>query len=240
MTLKKAVSAQPSVSRLELDPERCRAVYVALEATFGHQGWWPAQTPFEVMVGAVLTQNTAWSNVERALERLTGRVPLTAEAILALDDGDLADALRPSGYFNVKARRLRSFCQAFVAAGGLAGLRALETLELRRRLLAVPGVGPETADDMLLYAFERPVFVVDAYTRRVFTRLGLLQGDEGYETIRAAFESALGPDVSLFNAYHALIVRHAKEVCRTRPRCGNCCLRGGCPAGKAARLKVEG
>lgn len=217
-----------------LDAERCAAVYGALEAEFGHQGWWPAQTPFEVMVGAVLTQNTAWTNVERALERLTGRIPLTPEAILALDPSDLAEALRPSGYFNVKARRLRSFCQAFLDGGGLDGLSGLETAHLRGWLLAIPGVGPETADDILLYAFERPVFVVDAYTRRVFARLGLLQGDEDYETIRAAFETALGPDVPLFNAYHALIVRHGKEVCRSRPRCQVCCLRGECPAASTA------
>ena len=226
-----------------MNPERCRAVYAALEVAYGPQGWWPAQTPFEVMVGAVLTQNTAWTNVERALARLTGRIALTAEAILALDEADLADALRPSGYFNIKARRLRSFCEGFLAGGGLPGLGALDTAPLRQHLLAIPGVGPETADDMLLYAFARPVFVVDAYTRRIFTRLRLLRGDEGYETIRAAFETALGADVPLFNAYHALIVRHGKDVCRKHPRCDTCCLRGGCPAahdqGTALRVKAS-
>ena len=216
-----------------MNSDRCRGVYTALDTAYGPQGWWPAQTPFEVMVGAVLTQNTAWTNVERALERLTGRIPLTAEAILGLDEAELADALRPSGYFNIKARRLRSFCRGFIAGGGLAGLSALDTQTLRHHLLAIPGVGPETADDMLLYAFGRPVFVVDAYTRRVFSRLGLLRGDEGYETIRAAFEQALGPDVPLFNAYHALIVRHGKDYCRKRPRCDACCLRPQCPAGRA-------
>ena len=125
-----------------MNPERCRLVYATLDAAYGPQGWWPAQTPFEVMVGAVLTQNTAWTNVERALERLTGRCPLTAESILALDEAALADALKPSGYFNVKARRLRAFCQAFVDAGGLAGLAALDTPALRHRLLAIAGVGP--------------------------------------------------------------------------------------------------
>jgi endonuclease-3 related protein len=215
-----------------MNPEHCRTVHATLETAYGPQGWWPAQTPFEVMVGAVLTQNTAWTNVERALERLTRRIALTAEAILALDEAELADALRPSGYFNIKARRLRAFCQGFLAGGGLAGLAALDTAGLRRHLLDIPGVGPETADDILLYAFARPVFVVDAYTRRVFSRLGLLRGDEGYEAIRAAFETALGADVPLFNAYHALIVRHGKDVCRTRPRCQTCCLRGGCPAGQ--------
>jgi endonuclease-3 related protein len=133
------------------------------------------------------------------------------------------------GYFNVKARRLRSFCGEYLEAGGAGELGRLDTLALRRRLLAINGVGPETADDMALYAFDRPVFVVDAYTRRLGGRLGLLDAEASYETIRHGFERALGPDVSLFNEYHALIVRHAKDLCRTRPRCAGCCLRGLCP-----------
>jgi endonuclease-3 related protein len=213
-----------------MDGQALRAVFDGLLAAYGCQAWWPARTAFEVMVGAVLTQNTAWVNVERAIARLADRIPLTPEAILALPPQVLADALRPSGYFNVKARRLSALCVDLVAAGGITGLAALETGDLRRRLLAIDGVGPETADDILLYAFERPVFVVDAYTRRVFARLGLLGGDEGYEAIRAAFEWALGPDVTLYNEYHALIVRHGKEMCRSRPRCGRCPIRAGCPS----------
>jgi endonuclease III related protein len=205
-----------------------RAVYDALDAAYGAQHWWPAQTPFEVMVGAVLTQNTAWTNVEKALVRLAARVPLDARSILSLPEPDLAEALRPAGYFNVKARRLSAFCQGFLDAGGMAGLGAMDTGQLRRVLLAINGIGPETADDMVLYAFERPVFVVDAYTRRIFARLGLIVGDEGYEAIRALFERALGPDVPVYNAYHALIVRHGKDICRTRPNCAACCLRGVC------------
>jgi endonuclease-3 related protein len=212
--------------------ERLRAVFDALLAAHGPQHWWPGETSFEVMVGAVLTQNTAWVNVERALERLMQRLggpfDLGAEQILALPEADLADCLRPVGYFNVKARRLRSFCAGYLDAGGLDGLARLDTPALRHRLLAIHGVGPETADDMVLYAFDRPVFVVDAYTRRLGGRLGLLDGQAGYETIRHGFERALGPDVPLFNEYHALIVRHAKDVCRTKPRCEGCCLRGLC------------
>lgn len=207
---------------------RLLTTFEALRAAHGPQRWWPAETPFEVMVGAVLTQNTAWVNVERGLARLTALTALAPESILELPEADLADCLRPVGYFNVKARRLRAFCAAFLAQGGLEGLSRLATPALRHRLLAVKGVGPETADDMLLYAFHRPVFVVDAYTRRLFVRLGDLAGNEGYETIRHAFEHALGPDPLLFNEYHALIVRHGKEVCRTRPRCGDCCLADGC------------
>jgi endonuclease III related protein len=215
-----------------MDPAAAREVFDALLAAYGPQHWWPAETAFEVMVGAVLTQNTAWINVERGLERLTERLGgpagLGPVQILALPEPELAECLRPVGYFNVKARRLRSFCADYLDAGGLEGLGRLDTLALRRRLLAVHGVGPETADDMVLYAFHRPVFVVDAYTRRLGGRLGLLDRQAGYETIRHAFEQTLGPDVPLFNEYHALIVRHAKDVCRSKPRCEGCCLRGPC------------
>jgi endonuclease-3 related protein len=213
-----------------MHPERLRTVFRALLDAYGPQHWWPAETQFEVMVGAVLTQNTAWTNVELALGRLAARIPLSAEAILGLGPGELAEAIRPAGYFNVKAGRLSSFCEAYLAEGGMAGLCALDTQALRQRLLAIRGVGPETADDMLLYAFGRPVFVVDAYTRRVFERLGALCGGEGYEEIRLGFERALGPDVPLYREYHALIVRHGKDPCRTRPRCAECCLRARCPA----------
>jgi endonuclease-3 related protein len=182
------------------------------------------------MLGAVLTQNTAWSNVEKALARLSGQVSLSAEALLALPEAELAALIRPAGYFNVKARRLRAFCEAFIAAGGESALCKLDTPELREWLLGIHGIGPETADDMVLYAFERPVFVIDAYTRRLFERLGLLDGGEPYETLRMRFEQALGPDPALFNEYHALIVRHAKQVCRVRaPRCDACCLVADCP-----------
>ncbi len=193
------------------------------------QHWWPAETAFEVMVGAILTQNTAWTNVEQALARLRERIALDASAILTLAPDDLADALRPAGYFNVKARRLAAFCTEYLAAGGFDGLNALPTDGLRHTLLAIHGIGPETADDMLLYAFERPVFVVDAYTRRIFARLGLLDARADYESIRSAFETALDPDVPLFKEYHALLVRHGKERCRTRPVCLDCPLHRDCP-----------
>jgi endonuclease-3 related protein len=219
-----------------LDAQGLHAAYCALHHAYGPQHWWPARSAFEVMVGAVLTQNTAWSNVELALARLGERIELSAEEILGLAPETLADCLRPVGYFNVKARRLRAFCAAYLAEGGLDRLSGLPTETLRRRLLGVHGVGPETADDMLLYAFHRPVFVVDAYTRRIFSRLGLLTGTEGYETIRRGFEAALGPDVPLLNEYHALIVRHGKEVCRSKPRCAGCCLRDQCSAAGESTL----
>jgi len=208
-----------------------RPIYQQLLAAYGPQHWWPGETPFEVMVGAVLTQNTAWSNVERAIHNLKRADALSPEALLAVPVTQLAEWLRPSGYFNVKAERLRSLCAWLLAAGGVRALAQRETHHLRRELLAIKGVGPETADDILLYACERPVFVIDAYTRRIFSRLGLIEGDEHYEVLRAHFEAALGRghrNVPLFNEYHALIVFHAKSHCRKRPLCAGCPLAASC------------
>ena len=203
-------------------------VYERLLAAHGPRDWWPGDTPFEIMVGAILTQNTAWTNVEKAITALKARARLSPEAILAARRDHLARWIRPSGYFNLKAERLRQFCRWYLDQGGWEGLRTRDTARLRQELLAVKGIGPETADDMLLYAFERPVFVIDAYTRRIFSRLGLLEDGMGYEELRARFEQELGPDVALFNEYHALIVQHGKDVCRTRPRCGECVLAPDC------------
>jgi endonuclease-3 related protein len=200
-------------------------IYRKLYACHGPQHWWPGDGPFEIMLGAVLTQNTAWSNVERAIDNLKAVGLLDLQTLLQTAEAELAQHIRPAGYFNVKAKRLLSLCR-FVAEH--EGLTSLNDHELREQLLAVHGIGPETADDILLYAFERPVFVIDAYTRRLFARLGLIQADAGYETLRRKFEQTLGPDVPRYNEYHALIVRHAKEVCRTRPTCDACCLGTRC------------
>jgi endonuclease-3 related protein len=201
-------------------------LYRRLLRAYGPQGWWPADTPFEVMAGAVLTQNTAWINVERAIANLKARECLTPEGILALSPDQLAGHIRPSGYFNVKSRRLRNLCQWVVDGGGLRSLRRRNTATLRAELLGVNGVGPETADDILLYAFDRPVFVIDAYTRRLLRRLEWMDGDEDYETQRAAFETVLPADAALFNEYHALIVRHAKEKCSESRGCRHCRVEG--------------
>ncbi len=205
-------------------------VYHDLFAHYGPRHWWPADSPFEVMVGAVLTQNTAWTNVERALARVKGVVALEAAPMAALPVDVLADALRPAGYYNVKARRLQALCRWVVDQGGMGALHGMETRPLRAGLLNVHGVGPETADDMVLYAFGRPVFVIDAYTRRLFARLGFVRNQESYEGLRARFERALPRDPVLYNEYHALIVEHAKTTCRTRPLCQNCILRPRCAA----------
>ena len=213
-------------------------VYRRLYTTHGAQRWWPADSNFEVMVGAVLTQNTAWSNVEKAIKNLKTARALTPEAIVSTHPRRLASWLRPSGYFNVKAKRLRVFCRWLLEQGGIEALASWPTKHLRQALLSVKGIGPETADDILLYAFHRPVFVIDAYTRRIFTRLGFITGKEDYETIRALFERALRPNVELFNEYHALIVSHGKSICRKQPLCNNCKLSGVCPSVSAQRLSL--
>jgi endonuclease III related protein len=192
---------------------------------YGPQHWWPADSPFEVMVGAVLTQNTAWINVERAIGNLRQADLLDPAAMADLAPEQLALHLRPSGYFNIKAKRLQSLCRWLLSQDDL---EQLATDSLREQLLSVHGIGPETADDILLYVYGRPVFVIDAYTRRLFSRLGLLDGELGYETLRAAFEQTLPPDVEMFNEYHALIDHHAKQVCRPKPLCGECFLQRMC------------
>ncbi|WP_455198773.1 hypothetical protein [Kaarinaea lacus] len=205
-----------------------RQVYQVLFNHYGPQHWWPADSPFEVMVGSVLVQNTAWANVERAIINLKSNDCLSAQKILSTSEQCLADWIRPSGYFNIKAKRLRNFCRWYVDAGEYASVRTMDTSQLRDQLLSVNGVGPETADDILLYAFNRPVFVIDAYTRRLFGRLGLVKKHPGYEHLRAVFEESLPADSALLNEYHALIVKHAKEVCKKTPECLSCCLSGRC------------
>ena len=212
-----------------MNSARLRAIYRRLRDCYGHQQWWPGETPFEIMIGAILTQNTAWANVEKAIANLRAADCLDAHGITTLKADRLAALIRPSGYFNIKARRLQNFCRWYLEQGELVGLSHLADQELRQALLSVNGIGPETADDILLYAFERPVFVIDAYTRRLFSRLGLFDHDAGYEELRGWFEDHLGHDAALFNDYHAQIVNHAKDICRKQPRCGACCLRDGCP-----------
>ncbi len=205
-------------------------VYHKMFAANGKQHWWPGDSAFEIMVGAVLTQNTAWTNVERAIDNLKQAKALSPEAIVKAHPKRLAAWLRPSGYFNIKAQRLKAMCRWLMEQGGVKRIKKIPTSELRPALLAVHGIGPETADDILLYALRRPVFVIDAYTRRIFARLGLIKGSESYETLRHLFENALGQDEILFNEYHALIVAHGKDVCRKQPRCGACCLAQYCPS----------
>lgn len=209
-----------------------RAVYARLLATLGPQHWWPADSPFEVMVGAVLTQNTAWGNVERAIDALKAADALSCRAILALPAHELAALIRPAGYFNLKARRLKALCD-FLARQGVAEhpaelARLAPLTRLRALLLEVHGVGEETADSILLYALGLPSFVVDAYTRRIFGRLGLVPERAAYREVQRLFQANLPAEVALFNEYHALIVLLGKDVCRPRPRCARCPLQAVC------------
>jgi len=206
------------------------AIYRRLLRHNGHAGWWPAETPFEVCLGAILTQNTAWTNVEKALDQLRLRNLLSYEALRAHSAREIAPLIRPAGYFNVKARRVRAFLD-FVGrelGGRVERMRDEAPASLRMRLLAVPGIGRETADSIALYAAGHPLFVVDAYTRRIFSRLGLLAGGEPYDEIAGRFMRHLPGDAWLFNDYHAQIVLLGKDLCRTRPRCDACPLGRRC------------
>ena len=201
--------------------------YQALHDHLGSQNWWPARTPFEVIVGAILTQNTSWTNVERAISHLRSANLLTPRALERVPFARLASLIRSSGYFRQKTKKLKAFVRFLRAeySGSLARMFRTPTLELREKLLAVHGIGPETADSILLYAGHKPVFVVDAYTRRIFSRHGWVPENVPYEELRSKIESALPPDVSRYNEFHALLVMAGKNWCRTRePRCSECPL----------------
>lgn len=220
---------------VRLDARRLRGLYRRLYRAYGAQGWWPGQGgAFEVMAGAVLTQNTTWSNAASAVAALQRHGCLDYRKILGLRRDRLARMIRACGYFNVKAARLRHLCRWLDRGGGPAALARRSTAVLRRELLTVHGIGPETADDILLYAFRRPSFVIDAYTRRLLAALGMARGDEPYEALRLAFERALGEDVAMYNEFHALIVRHAKEKCTRRRDCRRCRVEGAAACAPAA------
>jgi endonuclease-3 related protein len=206
--------------------EALTEIYRRLKAHYGPTGWWPADTNFEVAVGAILTQNTAWTNVEKAFVNLKREKLLSPRAILDAPDGVLEAAVRPTGYFRVKALRLRIFCAYLVEryGGSMERMARRPLEELRPELLAVPGIGPETADDILLYACRKPVFVVDAYTQRILSRHGLIELPIKYEALRALFERNLDPDVDLYKEFHALIVYTGKDFCRRFPNCDACPL----------------
>jgi len=200
-------------------------IYQRLYAAFGPQHWWPGESPFEVAVGAVLTQNTAWRNVERAIDNLKGADCLALDALLALPEVRLAELLRPAGYFNVKARRLRNLLGHLRDHGGeITPYLAGDLATRRAELLEVNGLGPETVDSILLYAGNRPTFVCDAYTRRLLTRHRLIDERATYEEMRALFMGHLPEDVTLYNEYHALIVRTGYHYCKPRPHCEECPL----------------
>jgi endonuclease-3 related protein len=201
-------------------------IYDLLFERFGAQHWWPGETQFEIMTGAILTQNTNWTNVEKAIGNLKRAGLLEPKRIYQFDTSKLAELIRPAGYYNIKAKRLKNFLAwLFNEYGGqLKDLDDVPTEILRGQLLSITGIGPETADSILLYALDRPVFVVDAYTARIATRHHLIDSGADYEQLRELFQSNLPEDVRLFNEYHALLVRVGKEFCRPRPNCGDCPL----------------
>jgi endonuclease-3 related protein len=208
--------------------------YDRLFDAFGPQHWWPGDSPFEIMVGAVLVQNTSWRNVERAIQNLRDAAVMTPQSMYALPPEELAELIRPAGYYQVKTRRLRNLLQFVLDnfGGSLDEMFTTELSTLREQLLAVHGIGPETADAILLYAGGLPTFVVDTYTHRVLARHGWTGYDADYHEIKEYFESALPADAPLYNEYHALLVRVGKDFCRrTAPRCEECPLFDMLPEG---------
>ncbi len=205
-------------------------IYRALKRAYGPQYWWPADTKFEVIVGAILTQNTAWINVERALVRLKEKKLLFISAMSKIPIRHLADCLVPAGYFNIKAKRLKNFLSALNLKyrGSLKLFLGQPIPKLREELLSINGIGPETADSIVLYAANKPIFVVDAYTKRIFSRIGMIKFAASYGEIQQYFMNNLPKSVSLFNEFHALIVEHAKRICKNKPLCRQCVLRNQC------------
>jgi endonuclease-3 related protein len=217
----------PYQKKRNLKASQLGEVYAELRQSFGHQKWWPGDTTFEVMVGAILTQNTAWTNVEKAISNLKKAKKLSFEALRRMPQKKLSQLIRPAGYFNVKADRLKCYLDFLdqECGGDLSKLKRKTMPAIREKLLAVKGVGPETADSILLYALNKTSFVIDAYTKRIFSRHGLAGSHEAYERWREIFMRALPDDRGLYNDFHAQIVRTGKDYCRKVPRCEKCPLR---------------
>ena len=205
--------------------KRLEEIFDKLFRHFGPQSWWPGETPFEVIVGAILTQNTNWQNVAKAINNLKQAKVLSPKKLYSISRQRLAKLIRPSGYFNIKAKRLKEFMNFLFNnyGGNLKKMFSRPLEDLRKEILTVNGIGPETADSILLYAGGYPVFVVDAYTKRIFSRQKLLSEDAGYHQVQELFTQSLKKDVQLFNEYHALIVRLGKDFCKkTKPKCEIC------------------
>ncbi len=204
-----------------------KEIYKTLYAHYGPQNWWPGDSPFEVMVGAILTQNTNWKNVEKAISNI--KPYLTPIRLFQIDKDRLASLIRPSGFYRLKAERLKNFLKFFLKeyGGSVEEMKQVEINVLRNGLLSVSGIGKETCDSILLYALSKPVFVVDAYTKRIGIRHNLFSKDAGYDEIQRTFESALKLDIQIYNEFHALLVRLGKERCKKRePVCKNCPMSG--------------
>ncbi len=237
---------EPGPARRPYTKRDLGVIYRALIEAYGPQQWWPTaaddgpEQRFEICLGTILVQNTAWRGAANALANLRGADATTPEAILDLPEPVLGELLRPSGYFNAKARKVRAFCAAVLDAGGIDVLLAGSVDEVRARLLALWGVGPETADAMTLYAGRKPTFVVDAYAYRLFERLGRPPGRRDYDTYRTYFLGKLGDEVWMLNQWHALVVRHGQQVCRrTAPQCEACVLEPRCEFARGGAEREE-
>ncbi len=214
-----------------------QAIYQRLHERYGPQHWWPAESRFEVIIGAILTQAAAWRNVERALQNLKAAGAFSPEGLRQISQEELASLIRPSVYFNVKARKLKAFVAHLASyRDDLDAFLAQETQKLRRELLSLYGIGEETADDILLYAADKPVFVIDAHTRRILERLGIDPTQRSYPGYQKLFHQNLPRDPHLYNEFHALLDRHGREVCRPTPLCHQCCLLDRCPTGQKNTL----
>lgn len=201
-------------------------IYKRLYVAFGPQHWWPGETSFEIAIGAILTQNTNWTNVEKAINNLKAAGALNAKKLYKMPSSRLSTLIRPAGYFNIKAKRLKSFIDFLMNdyGGSMKKMEKEDVYRLREKLLSVNGVGPETADSILLYALEKPIFVIDAYTKRVLLRHKIMDHDKSYEEFQELFHSSLKRRVKLFNEYHALFVKVGKMYCRPKPFCDECPL----------------
>lgn len=210
------------------DINKLQAIYKVLYKAFGPQYWWPGDTPFEVAVGAILTQNTNWGNVEKAINNLKAAGALNANKLHEMPINKLAQLIRPAGYFNIKSKRLKSFIDFLTKHynGSMKQMKSEDTNTIKEKLLSVNGIGPETADSILLYALEKPIFVVDAYTKRVLSRHNIMSHDESYDRFQGLFYLSLKKDVRLYNEYHALFVRVGKTFCKPKPVCAGCPLSG--------------
>lgn len=211
--------------------KKLRLIYTKLFTCFGVQRWWPGESPFEVIIGAILTQNTNWKNVEKAINNLKRKSLLNPKRLYRISLKRLASSIKPAGYFNIKAERLKYFLNVLFNTynGSLKNMFSFKTPRLRQILLDIKGIGEETADSILLYAAKRPVFVVDAYTKRIFLRHGLIKQRDSYRQIQDLFMKNLNKDTKLFNEYHALLVKLGKDICIKRnPKCNLCPLRDKC------------
>lgn len=206
---------------------KLKVIFRRLYSKFGPQHWWPAENSFEVIVGAILTQGTNWLNVEKAIARLKAEKVLAPEKLYRMSPDKISALIKSAGYHNIKARRIKEFLKFFfeVYKGDLKKMSQDDLRKLRKLLLSVNGIGPETADSILLYALDKPVFVVDAYTKRIFSRHGLIKEEADYAQVQDIFMRNLKNSAKMFNEYHALLVRLGKDYCRKQdPKCGICPL----------------